>query len=51
MEIISGPGVVTHHSRYGLGLRTVTPFREMFALVATSTAGPCRHHCPLGSSA
>jgi effector-binding domain-containing protein len=32
MEIISGPAVVTHPSRYGLGLRTVTPFRGMFAV-------------------
>jgi hypothetical protein len=32
MEIIDGPSVVTRPSRYGLGLRTVTPFRGMFAV-------------------
>ncbi|MEV6852054.1 GyrI-like domain-containing protein [Actinoplanes sp. NPDC051411] len=32
MEIISGPSVVTHAGRPGLGLRTVTPFRGMFAV-------------------
>jgi effector-binding domain-containing protein len=32
MEILSGPSVVTHADRYGLGIRTVTPFRGMFAV-------------------
>jgi effector-binding domain-containing protein len=32
MEILSGPSVVTQPDRYGLGLRTVTPFRGMFAV-------------------
>jgi hypothetical protein len=32
LEIISGPEVVTRPARYGLGLRTVTPFRGMFAV-------------------
>jgi effector-binding domain-containing protein len=32
MEIISGPSVVTHADRHGLGIRTVTPFRGMFAV-------------------
>jgi effector-binding domain-containing protein len=32
MEIIEGPSVVTRPERHGLGLRTVTPFRGMFAV-------------------
>jgi effector-binding domain-containing protein len=32
MEIISGPAVVTHPDRRGVGIRTVTPFRGMFAV-------------------
>jgi effector-binding domain-containing protein len=32
MEIVSGPSVVTHADRHGLGIRTITPFRGMFAV-------------------
>jgi len=32
MEIVSGPAVVAHPDRPTLGLRTVTPFRGMFAV-------------------
>jgi effector-binding domain-containing protein len=32
MEILSGPSVITRADRPGLGLRTITPFRGMFAV-------------------
>lgn len=32
MEILNGPSVLTRADRHGLGIRTITPFRGMFAV-------------------
>jgi effector-binding domain-containing protein len=53
MEIISGPAVVTHADRHGLGIRTVTPFRGMFAvrdqLMASLFSWFSSHAVPVGT--